>query len=351
MEIYLFWISFLSLLNYSIQIVPIWDITTSAINLLSSVSEYDYIIVDRDLYSQKAKLRKILKKTESGITHENYLSINGASEFKVDFENIESFYFLNQKFVICPKGKYQLYDATHKEYIPPSSFTEKGKWDLKCYKHNTKYFLLFYLMNGDKPYYFSTYQDSEASFSWTNKGMASQLYDFKLEDGTLNEYPSGGWYKYPMGALILDGSYLKLKSFAAEFHFHTSNDEKSYIGDASVDPKEKTLIETKTYTQAYFKNYSDEFYFMTYNNASDFTSGYSNVTTSDYKSIGGVQVHINKESPFEFIDDVEIKEMNFLLYNKYIYYAIYNPQTNITYHGIYDVVLNKIMFNTDIDIP
>jgi hypothetical protein len=172
--------------------------------------------------------------------------------------------------------------------------------------------------------------------------MASQLYDFKLENGNQNKDSSNNWYKYPMGALILDGSDLKLKSFEAEFHYHNSDDQKVYIETAN---KEKTLIETKNYTQAYFKNYSDEFYFMTYNNASDFTSGYSNVTTSDYKSIGGVQVHINKESPFEFIDDVEIKEMNFLLYNKYIYYAIYNPQTNITYHGIYDVVMNKIMFN------
>ena len=42
--------------------------------------------------------------------------------------------------------------------------------------------------------------------------------------------------------------------------------------------------------------------------------------------------------------------MNFLLYNKYVYYAIYNTQTQKTYHGIYDVVLDKIMFNTDIEI-
>ena len=89
---------------------------------------------------------------------------------------------------------------------------------------------------------------------------------------------------------------------------------------------------------------------MTYNNASDFTSGYSTTTTSDYHNIGGVEVKINTESPFEYVDEVEIKEMNFLLYNKYIYYSIYNTKTQKTYHGIYDVELDKIMFNTDIDI-
>ena len=39
--------------------------------------------------------------------------------------------------------------------------------------------------------------------------------------------------------------------------------------------------------------------------------------------------------------------MEFLLFNKYIYYTLVNTQTNITYHGIYDIKLNKIMFNTN----
>ena len=89
---------------------------------------------------------------------------------------------------------------------------------------------------------------------------------------------------------------------------------------------------------------------MTYNNISDFLSGYSLITTSDYNEIGNVTFHINEESPFEFFEELEIREMNFLLYNKYIYYIIYNNQTNITYHGIFDVTLNKIMFNTNEDI-
>ena len=38
------------------------------------------------------------------------------------------------------------------------------------------------------------------------------------------------------------------------------------------------------------------------------------------------------------------------LYNKYVYYSIYNTKTQKTYHGIYDVVFDKIMFNTDIGI-
>ena len=42
--------------------------------------------------------------------------------------------------------------------------------------------------------------------------------------------------------------------------------------------------------------------------------------------------------------------MNFLLYNKYIYYTINNTKTGEIYHGLYDVKLGKIMFNTNEDI-
>ena len=42
--------------------------------------------------------------------------------------------------------------------------------------------------------------------------------------------------------------------------------------------------------------------------------------------------------------------MNILLYNKYIYYSIKNTKTGKKYHGIYDIKLDKIMFNTDVEI-
>ena len=99
-----------------------------------------------------------------------------------------------------------------------------------------------------------------------------------------------------------------------------------------------------------FKNNSEEFYFIPYNNISDIITGYSINTTNDYGNLNPIKVLINEENPFNFIDDIneiEIKEMEFLLFNKYIYYTLVNTQTNTTYHGIYDIKLNKIMFNTN----
>ena len=79
--------------------------------------------------------------------------------------------------------------------------------------------------------------------------------------------------------------------------------------------------------------------------------GFSNKTVSgtDYYT-NDVDVINNYISPFNFIDQAEIKEMKFLYYSKYVYYSLYNNKTSQTYHGVLDITLNKIIFNTDEDI-
>ena len=87
------------------------------------------------------------------------------------------------------------------------------------------------------------------------------------------------------------------------------------------------------------------------NNVSDFSSGYSTSTfgSIDY-TVDNIAVSNNFTTPFEFLNQVEIREMNFILYTKYAYYSIYDSVTEKTYHGIIDVKLNKVIFNTDEDI-
>ena len=351
MEIFLKFIPFFILFCFSLEIIPNWNLNTSAIKLLSSDGSITYTVVDRDMYGMKVKLTKKITKSGNTITQTNYLSIGEGAAFEVDFENIESFYNLNGINVICPKGKYHPYNATNKAFFQPSGFEEKGNWDLKCYKHNTNYFLAFYLMNGDKNLFFSAFSSTAQDFSWkTGSFFTTEIFDFKLENGEQN-YEGDNWKKYKMGAIILESNYLKLKSYMAEFHPHDQNDDKVYIFDSSTaNPLSINLTSAKKYSQAFFKNDSDEFYFFTYNNVSDFISGYSSVTTNDYSNIGNVRSEINQESPFEFVDEAKIIEMNFLLYNKYIYYAINNTKTGEIYHGLYDVKLGKIMFNTNEDI-
>ena len=320
MELIPLFISLLYLIKYSSEIIPNWNLDSSAIKLSFSSGSITYTLVDRDMYSMKVKLTKTITKSGNTITQTNYLSIGGGTSFPVQFENIESFYHLNGIDIICPKGKHHPYDATNKKDLIPDGFEAKGNWDLKCYKHNTNYLLVFYLLNGDKHFFGSPSQYNSMAFNWKTVNFASsQLFDFKLENGEAIK-EGNDWKKYKLAALILEDGYLKLKSFMAEFHYHGDTDNLIYIFDStSANPKSIDLIQTKRYTQAYFNNITNEFYFYTYNDISDFTSGYSTITTNDYGNIGNVQIHINNKSPFDFVDDAHILEMDFVLYNKYIY--------------------------------
>ncbi len=351
-------ILFINFFNLIVLIVPNWNLASSGIDLLSdSLSNYAYFITDRNLWSVRVQLRKEITRNEEGISHSNFLFVQGNSEFSVDFENIES---NADNYIICPKGKNHPYNANTRQYLEPSDFEEKGNWDLRCFRHGTRYFLSFYLMNGDNYCFFSyiessyQYDSSTQSGSYTkltSNSNFSQMFDFKLENGdNYKDSSNNNWKIYKMLAIISENENIKLKCFKFEFHNYDFGDSKVYMFDSSSSPNEVNLTKAQSYNKAIFKNMSDEFYFMTYNNISDFLSGYSLITTSDYNEIGNVTFHINEESPFEFFEELEIREMNFLLYNKYIYYIIYNNQTNITYHGIFDVTLNKIMFNTNEDI-
>ena len=122
----------------------------------------------------------------------------------VNFEYIDSFFRLNKIDIICPKGKYHPFDFTNKRYLQPTNFEERGDWELKCYKHQTNYFLAFYLMNGNKNLYFSSLQYAPQNFDW--KGIlfaGQQLFDFILENGD-----TYGNNTYRMGAIILSLLYL-----------------------------------------------------------------------------------------------------------------------------------------------
>ena len=92
-----------------ISVIPNWDLKKSSKNLLdSNTNTYTYTITHRAMYKLEAKLTKTINKLNNGeITHENRLYINGTDYGTVTFEQIESFYQLNDKKILCPIGKYE----------------------------------------------------------------------------------------------------------------------------------------------------------------------------------------------------------------------------------------------------
>jgi hypothetical protein len=88
---------------------------------------------------------------------------------------------------------------------------------------------------------------------------------------------------------------------------------------------------------------------MTYNSISDFTSGYYNGSEEiTMENIGKIKVSLNNGTPLEFIDNnISIKYLNFIRNTKYVFYELQNNKNNEIYHGIIDIQLNKVIFNTN----
>ena len=58
----------------------------------------------------------------------------------------------------------------------------------------------------------------------------------------------------------------------------------------------------------------------------------------------------NLTSPFEFFDNITIDHIDYIPGKKYVYYKLYNHDKKMHYYGVYDIYLNKVIFNTDEDL-
>ena len=333
----------LNLLFLCYSILPNWDLASSSKNLLYGRDTYTYTISLRDMYKLRTELKKKIERLTNGtIVHSNSLYLNSTSNTRaVDFEVIESFYQLDDsRKILCPIGKNEPINLNDLSKYENDDLNKTKNWDLKCYSHNSGYFFIFYMSHGENQVYDLVYSNDGNSFTkYDNLQFYEDLYDFKLvnKEGT-NELSS-----YPFCALVKKDNYIQFVGSA----FILSN-KNNVQRNSDLN---KTLIESKEFSLGYFSNYSNDFYYVTYNDANDFSSGYSTSTVSGNSYYtNAVTVTNNYTSPFSFIDEVEIKEINFLLYTNYAYYSIYNKINGKTYHGIIDIKINKVIFNTDEDI-
>ena len=151
-----------------------------------------------------------------------------------------------------------------------------------------------------------------------------------------------------MNAIILENNSIKLKSYNVEFQ--SKYDKREGVQIISQGSSH-TLTPSKKYNQAYInleENLND-IYFISYNNISDFTCGYSTKSfyEQNYFNLNDISFKAYSDSPFELEGEVEIKEMKIISNYRYAYYIIYNKETTETYYGLFDIKTNKIMFNTN----
>ena len=334
MKTQLLYILFFKLISV-FSIVPLWNFKNSAINLLSNSDIYTYVICDRESYNMKIKLEKTITKGTT-ISETNRIYIDEKDRGETNWEDIESFYKINNIKYICPKGKYFMYidsDDSFKEMIP-KDFTDEGDWELKCYYQNQEGYMFVTFLNKYSTIYVY-YLDG--SNKWDNNLKIHQgLYDYKWTTQMENDN-----HDYLMKGIILKDNNIFLQSIM--FNIKSDHLDKNDVGS------NKQLFQSLSYSNSYFNLYNYNFYFMTYNSISDFTSGYYNGSEEiTMENIGKIKVSLNNGTPLEFIDNnISIKYLNFIRNTKYVFYELQNNKNNEIYHGIIDIQLNKVIFNTN----
>ena len=307
---------FCCLAFHVLSVVPEWDLSAVGEDLLGSNTEITLEINHRNLFNLEIIMKKKLTKTNEGIKIANLLTIAG-TEKEVDFDQVESYYNLFNIYIVCPKGSYHPYDFTNKNEIKPDDNFSGENWDLRCYKHDKSgYFLVFYLMNGKNT---NIYLTNMQNIYWYGGASIDQsenkeIYDFLLKG---EAYPQNDIYQ--MISVLNEENNIRLVYLTYKLGQGS--------GNQYVESKQKRgIIEKGRYTQAYFRNSTENdkyFYYFTYNDITDFKSGYStssiNVNEDFNDKIYQVQIQNNDNPHLEFFNNMKIEKMEFLLYNKFIY--------------------------------
>ena len=331
------------LLIQILSIIPEWNLDGAGKTLLGDGEEITFEVANKNLYNVEMKHQRKIIKNDSGFSLKNIVTLDGTPN-EVPFDQVESFYKLFEptetKYVICPKGSYHPYDFTKKKFMTTDSNFKGEKWDLKCYlvvlNGATDFFLVFYLMNDGNTnvYLTSVYQEL-----WHNRASLNdaEIYDYKINN---KDHKSDN----KMMALLKKSGEAILKLTYANVHMSdgSGNQRVDVNYDISL-----SVTEMKQYTRGNFKNSDNIFYFYTYNDINDFKSGYTTQSTSDYSSFNNVVIKNNTSPHLEFLDDMIINDMNFMLNPRFAYYNMTNQKTGQNYYGIIDLELNKIIFNTN----
>ena len=350
MKIFLSFLLIFSSIISIFCVIPEWNLDKAGEELLSSSSdEYSYTTIERLMFDVYLKMTRKIKRENNiaNYTNELYMSYNFGHivQKEVPFDFVESFYLINDNYIVCPKGPYHPYNFDTGEYVEVDGFEKKGlkDWDLKCFKHENNgltFFLVFYLMNGNITLFYTTYGE----YNWGKMVLADELYDYKLENAYY--YRPDKEREYAIMPLMKDGNNFAL---IGKVIYLKSDTKNQYTPGESQN---LTICSIKTFTQAYYSNFTNSFYFITYDDIYNFVSGYvitdsNDKTVNNFNWANGLMIN-NISTPFEFIEkEFEIEQMNIMLYNRFVYYKIKEKNSEKLYHGILDIITNKVIFNTN----
>ena len=333
---------FFQIINISIQVVPLWNFESSAFNLFANEDHHKYNKIDNfKLYEVTIRLeREILKENENIIVR-NTLFLNNENFGITDYDDVESFYQNNKKnYLICPKGKFHMhiYDKNTKKpkIVKPDNFPDVDDWNLMCFyqwRHDTMF--IAYLGHYIAFYQFNFQEETFKTNTIFNHG----LHAFKWKtDGYMNDLDPN----MQMFAITRFADYYYLNNYII-------NAAKEG-GIAYQEYNHKRLTELKLYHMATFQIYTFNFYWINYNNISDFEIGghFDNeqITTDNFNNI---KIENYENSPLVFFENMTIVELKFIFSMYFAYYKLKDDKGKL-YHGIIEVPRNRVIFHTDEEI-
>lgn len=355
MKSFIYFIFFLNSLILINTVVPNWNLKKIGKRQRSG-DKYTHTL---DVYEKNwRKVHLILKRTftfkDGKVDKKNLLHMSGEAvvgqEREVDFDNVDNFYYLNGNYYVCPKGAHHLYDYTGKKYVIPNGFPDGNAYmdfDFKCVYHiKTSVFLVFYLFNGEYNVY-GIYVGGGTPIDNMKRiyRIGDELYDYKIVND--NKY----YDEYLMMALYKAGNDLVINTIQASLN--DQQEQKMHEAGNAYN-----CISAQKCTLASFRSeeheYKNDFFYVTYNDLSNFYSGYSIKAPEKYNdNMKDVVKAQNNDTAahLEFFEDLEIKEINFMFSNRFLYYILKQKNTDTSmYYGIFDTKLNKVVFNTNENI-
>ena len=125
-------------------VIPVWNLTKAGQEL---DLPYTYTAYDKYWNEYHLTMTRTIQRNGDILNYTNYVKVyktNDESYSKsgtVDFDHIGSFFHIDGKFYICPKGKYHLYDFTNGKYIIPNNFGGNGGLDYELNAHIIRHHL------------------------------------------------------------------------------------------------------------------------------------------------------------------------------------------------------------------
>ena len=325
----LFFILFIGLISFIFSQVPVWNFNISAINLLENSNSFKYTIYSND--AMKFNLTKVVSKAIDDISQQNYV------EFKDDiinttWEGIHQVYEIDSTTFVCPTGKNYLSEYDNKQFKELYE-SELGtqEWDFTCdYIGNIKGIFMSYLYSKDKFIYIF-----RKGKNWEKHEMHDGYLDIIWPNGEAIEN------RFFLFSIITTIDSIKL----GRIEVNINNDETVSMSMSGLEQIKERL--NKSY--AYFDK-QNFFYWITHNDT-HFYSGYSKTpidkNSKEYQ-VDKVEIVTNSYSPFEYFENAKINYVKLIRNTKYAFYEINNKDKIC--HGIIDVKLNKILFNSDENI-